>query len=145
MLEFRRIAIADVQGFVDLAMESLPEHPTLVVSREKVRNVVAYFATRGDNFQMAAFRDGVPVAGVAALVQEMPYHEKCEATVMFAYSKEPGAGFRLLRMLMRWVLNDFRIRRLSWCQNEGFDQRIARLGHRLGFQSAVPVLMFYKG
>ncbi len=145
MLEFRRIRIADVQGLVDLAVESLPDHPALVVSPEKIRNVVAYFATRDDHFQMAAFRDGVPVAGVAAMVQEMPYHDKCEAMVMFAYSKEPGAGFRLLRMLMRWVLEDFRIRRLAWCQNQGFDERIVHLAHRLGFQSAVPVLTFHKG
>lgn len=145
MLDYRRIRFADVQGLVDLAVESLPAHPTLVVSPEKIRNVVAYFATRHDHFQMAAFDDGVPVAGLAAMTQEMPYHDKCEATIMFAYSKVPGAGFRLLRMLMRWVLDDGRIRRLSWCQNEGFDQRIVTLGRRLGFQSAVPVLMFYKG
>lgn len=145
MIEYRRIRIADVQAITSLAMSAIPDDPALLVSEAKVRSMVSFFATEHEHFQMAAFHDGKPVAGLAMLVSEMPFHYRCEGTIIFCFSALAGAGAVLLRALMRFVAHDLRIRRVSWAMNRGFDERIVHLARRLGFQSAHPTLMYAKG
>jgi len=144
VIEYRRIRVSDVGPIADLAFESMPKDDRLRVSKEKVWRWVTMFATSYEHFQLAAFEDGVAVAGIAAYVSEMPFYERQEATIMFCYAKVPGTGFRLLRALMRFVNESMLIRRVQWAQNT-FDERIVRLARRLGFTESHPVLMFHKG
>lgn len=144
MIEYRRIDIADVAALASLAMHAIPDEPEVEVSAEKVCAMVEFFATHPEHFQLAAFKDGVAVAGVACLVTEMPFHERGEGTIVFCFARVPGTGYRLLRALVDWVKNDMRIRRVSWAMNRGFDRRIAGLAARLGFNQEHPTLMLYK-
>lgn len=145
MIEYRRARLTDVDAVAALAMAALPDEPEVAVSAHKVMAMVTFFAVHREQYQLAAFKDGVAVAGVAMLVSEMPFHERGEGTIVFCYAKEPGTGFRLLREMMAWVKNDMRIRRVSWAMNRGFDERLRHLAHRLGFSSEHPTLMYYKG
>lgn len=145
MIEYRRIRIGDVEALANLARSAIPEEPEVAISMPKILSMVTFFAIHHEHFQMAAFKDGVPVAGVAMLVSEMPFHDRGEGTIIFCFSKEPGVGFRILRALMRFVQHDMRIRRVSWVMNRGFDERMRKLARRLGFQSEHPTLMYYKG
>lgn len=146
MLEYRRIRVGDVGPMTDFALSALPDEPEVAVSRAKVLAMVSFFALHHhDHFQLACFKDGVPVAGVAMLVADMPFHERGEGTIVFCYSTHPGAGYWLLRALVRWVNDDMRIRRVSWAMNRGFDERLRSLARRLGFTSEHPTLMLYKG
>lgn len=145
MIEYRRIRIADVQAFTEFALGAIPDEPEVAIGRAKVVSMVSFFAIHHEHFQLAAFKDGVPVAGIACLVSEMPFHERGEGTIIFCYATEPGVGYRLLRALMRWVEHDMRIRRVSWAMNRGFDERIRKLARRLGFTHEHPTLMYYKG
>lgn len=145
MMTFRRITVADVEALTALALSAIPYQRTLVVNPDKVRSMVSFFATSHEHFQMAAFDNDKPVAGVAMLVSEMPFHDRCEGTIVFCFSSGVGVGMRLLREMMRWVNNDFRIRRVSWAMNPGFDERMVVVARRLGFQSAHPTLMYCKG
>lgn len=145
MIEYRRIRSTDVTVFTRFALSAIPDEPEVAVSMEKVLAMVSFFALHHEHYQMAAFKDGAPVAGVAMLVSEMPFHERGEGTIVFCYSKEAGAGYRVLRELMRWVNADMRVRRVSWSMNRGFDERLRGLAQRLGFQSEHPTMMFYKG
>ena len=144
-MEFRRITMADADALAALALRSIPQADELAVSGAKVRRMVDFFATQPGHFQMAAFDDGKVLAGLAAVVTEMPFHEGSEATVCFCYSQASGVGSRLLRELIAFVNGNFYVRRLIWPMNPTFDERIVKLARRLGFQSAAPMLIYQKG
>ena len=145
MIEYRRIRLADVDALAHLALSAIPDEPEVAVSVQKVVSMVTFFALHQDHFQLAAFEGDKPVAGLAMLVTEMPFHERSEGTIVFCFSRLPGAGFRLLRALMVYVREHMQIRRVSWALNRDADPRTAQLARRLGFQSAHPTLMYYKG
>ena len=113
-------------------------------SAAKIDAAVAFFAATPGHFQMAAFDDGRPVAAVAAMVQEMPFHERREAHVCMCFSTLPGAGMRLIRALVAWFREDFLLRRLVWAMNPGFDERLTRLARRIGFEAACPMFVMMK-
>lgn len=146
MIEYRRIRLSDVGPMTEFALKAMPDEPEVAVSREKVLSMVSFFAIHHDpHFQLAAFVDGHIVAAVAMLVADMPFHERGEGTIVFCYSQRPGAGYRLLRELVRWVNDDMRIRRVSWNMNRGFDERLGHMAKRLGFASQQTMLVMYKG
>lgn len=146
MLEYRRIVAADVGQVAMLARRAaesagdVPAH----IDMGKIRGAVTFFAETPGHFQMAAFRDGKVVAAVAALAAEMPFFERMEAQVFMCFSTEPGACIRLLRALIAWFRQDFRLRRIVWAMNDNFDVRIRHLARRLGFQSEAPIFVLYK-
>lgn len=146
MLEYRRIRLSDVGAMTAFALAAMPDEPEVAVSPSKVLHMVSFFALHHhDHFQLAAFDGEQPVAALALLVADMPFHERGEGTIVFCYSQRVGAGYRLLREMVRWVNDDMRIRRVSWAMNRDFDQRLRVLALRLGFQSEHPTLMLYKG
>lgn len=144
-IEFRRICLSDVDGLTELALSAMPDSPELQVSPRKVRAMVEFFAASTEHFQLAAFEDGVPMAGLAMLVTEMPFHERLEGTIVFCFSRSAGAGLHLLRALLKFVNSAMQIRRVSWAMNAGFDRRIITMAKNLGFQSEHPTFMYYKG
>ena len=145
MIEYRRITAADVPALTDLALSAIPDDPLLLVSAAKVRTMVEFFANSDAHFQLAAFDAGKPVAGVAMLVTEMPFHERMEGTIVFCFSRTAGAGLHLLRAMMRFVYESMQIRRVSWAMNMGFDRRLTLLAKKIQFQSDHPTFMHFKG
>jgi RimJ/RimL family protein N-acetyltransferase len=145
VIEYRRIRLTDVDAMAEFALSAIPDEPELAVSATKVVAMVTFIAIHREHFQMAAFKDGIPVAGVAMLVHEMPFHDRGEGSIIFCYATEPGVGYRLLRALIRWVNDDMRVRRVTWSMNRGFDERLRKLARRLGFQSEFPTMMYCKG
>ena len=145
MIEYRRIRLTDVDELSAFARAAMPDEDEFVVSAEKVVSMVTFFAVHHEHFQLAAFKDGNVVAGVAMLVTEMPFYERGEGSIVFCYATEPGTGYRLLRALVQWVNRDMRVRRVTWSMNRGFDERMRKIARRLGFQSEFPTLMYCKG
>ena len=122
MIEYRRITPADVPAVAQLARAAL--------------------ATAGDlPLRPSAAKID---AAVAAMVQEMPFHERREAHVCMCFSTLPGAGMRLIRALVAWFREDFLLRRLVWAMNPGFDERLTRLARRIGFEAACPMFVMMK-
>ncbi len=146
-IEYRRITTADVSAVTALACEALDTAGDLPVhvSVPKIRAAVTFFAEQGEgHFQMAAFKDGRPVAALAAFVQEMPFHERREAHVFMAFATVPGTGTRLLRAMCAWFDADWMLRRLVWAMNGEFDERMRRLAQRMGFASEAPMFVRWK-
>ncbi|MBQ1765094.1 MAG: hypothetical protein IIZ92_19655 [Aquincola sp.] len=136
----------DVGAVTDLALRSLPDEPGLQASRQKVREVVRGFATDHVHFHQVAFdHAGRPVAGIAILTAEMPFHEGREAAVMFCYSEHPGAGRRLWRAAMEWFHADPTLKRIRWDQNDRFDERIWEFARRLGMKHHRSAFLCIKG
>ncbi len=146
MIDYRRITPSDVPAVAHLARAALATAGDLPlqVSAAKIDAAVAFFADTQEHFQMAAFVGGEPVAAVAALVSEMPFHERREAHVCMCFSTLPGAGMRLIRALVAWFRDDFLLRRLVWAMNPGFDARLTRLARRIGFEAACPMFVMMK-
>lgn len=147
MPTYRRIKLQDVGPMSELALSAIPADARLSVNRDKVLHMTSFFALHHyDHFQLAAFEGDKPVAGIAALVQEMPFHDRCEAMVVFCFSTVAGAGFRLLRELVAWFNDDLRLRRLSWAMNVGYDHRLRAIAtRRLGFAAEHPTFTLHKG
>ena len=94
--------------------------------------------------QRAAFEAGVCVAALAVLVSEMPFHEKCEGHVFFAFATKAGAGAMLFREMRGWFDREMLVRRVVWPMNERFDPRMRYLARRFGFTSEAPMFVLWK-
>lgn len=145
MIVYRPINASEVDDLTDFAMQALPENGAIAKCRDKIRACVDAMVAGFGHFQMAAFKDGKVVAGLALCVAEMPFHRGCEGHVIFCFSKEPGCGYNLLRRMMRWVADDMRVRRVVWAMSEGFDRRMLALARRIGFGVESPMAVYYKG
>lgn len=111
---------------------------------DKVRAVVRHFAACETDFNLGAFVDGKIVAGIAAVVQPMLYHERHECQVVMCRSDSPGAGRRLIKALRDWTDADMRIRRTCFAQEFDVDPRMLKLLARYGFTQQQIVLNHYK-
>lgn len=135
----------DVGTVTDLALRALPADG-LIVSPEKVREVVRGFAASEQHFHAAAFDDQRrAVAGIAIVTADMPFHEGREAAVMFCYSERPGAGLRLWKLAMQWFHADPTLKRIRWDQNDRFDERIWEFARRLGLKHHRSAFLCIKG
>lgn len=121
-------------------------YPHLLLSTDKVAGMVRHFVdnTR-DTWNLCAFDGARPVAVVAALVQPLLWHERCEAHVLMCRSEVPGVGARLIRAMMDWASNDPRIRQISFAQEPDADPRqLGMLKRRFGFQRSQQVGLWAK-
>ncbi len=135
MVEFRSITATEVPAVADFAIEGMPPHAGLRLSRAKVEAVVGHFACTPSDFQLAAFFNGKLVGAIAACVSEMHFFERCEATVMVYQARGPhGVGRELVRRLVDWARGDFRIRRVQFPIDAGARRGYARLVARYGFK-----------
>ena len=146
-MQYRRITVDDVEQVAAFAAIGLRPHlyPLLHVSMDKVRAVVKHFATSDSDFNLGAFVDGQIVAGIAAVVQPMLYHERSECQVVMCRSESPGAGRHIIKALRDWTDADMRIRRTSFAQEFDVDPRMLKLLARYGFAHQQSVLHYYKG
>jgi hypothetical protein len=144
-VEYRRITPADVDTVASFAIEGMRPHLyPMHLSPEKVRHVIEHFAHSTRDFQLAAFDGDRMVGGIAALVSDMLWFERCEAHVVMLYATRAGVGRELVRRMFEWVHDQPSIRRVLWAVE--FDAPVAtmRWAERAGFNSFNTVASFYK-
>lgn len=151
-MNIRAIGPGDVDRVSEFALEALagvhniPVH----ISPAKVREAVQFFATAPGHFQLAAFTGRHVCGAIAMMVAEMPFFERCEGHIFMCFANRPGVGAKLIRSLMHFVEDDFRIRRVVWMMNgddDGSDTntRMAyMLRRRFNFRRQLDALVFYK-
>jgi ribosomal protein S18 acetylase RimI-like enzyme len=138
---FRRATPYDVEGVTQLGLEALAKFgdDRLVVDENKVREVAREVISGAGNYCCVAERDGRIVAAVSALVHEQIFHERKVATVVQFYSKEPGAGVRLMREFLRWARSRPGIKSIVWTVEANARPAIGKLLARLGMHEEHPV------
>lgn len=145
MVEYRRITAEDVPAVASFAIEGLPRHDGLRLSRVKVEAVVSHFAHTPSDFHLVAFHAGQVVGAIAACVTEMAFFERCEATVMVCQARGPlGIGRELLTRLKAWADGEMRIRRVQFPIDAGARPGYARLIAQYGFQQVSQTCIFSK-
>lgn len=114
-MEYRRITDADIAPMMAYAIEGLrADLYPLWVSKDKVLHVVQHFIRSPRDFQLAAFQDGRIVGAIGAVVSEMLFFERCEASVLIFRATKPGVGSKLIRSMLEWADADMRIRRIQF-------------------------------
>lgn len=145
MVTYRALTPLDIEPVADFAMEGLPRSESLRASREKVLAVVAHFET-GADFHLIALAGGRVVGAIAAVVSEMLFFERCEATVVMCQARGvPGVGRELIGRLMAWALDDMRVRRVQFPIEIQARPGFERLLRGFGFQAVHRTAMFTKG
>lgn len=135
-MTYRPLIEADVPAVTELALEALRfgmGDVRLTISPDKVRGMVAGFATQPGHFNLIAFKDESPVGAIAAYVAEMPFFDWSEAHIAMCYCTEPRAGTPLIKAMLRWVESELRIRRVIWAMNDGAEKFSRVLQRRYGF------------
>lgn len=89
-----------------------PELYPLVLSPQRVREVMHHVMSTTRDFHLAAFDGQQMVGGVAAVVTPMLWFERSEANVVMCRAVRPGVGRRLIDDLIRWAREDMRIKRV---------------------------------
>ena len=144
-MEFRRITAADVDRVEAFAIEGMrPALYPMQLSRDKVRSVITHFAHSQRDFQLAAFDGERMVGGIAALVSDLLWFERCEAHVVMLYATQAGVGRELVRRMFEWVRDDPRIRRVLWALEFDAPVSMMRMCTRMGFNSFNTMAGFYK-
>lgn len=146
MVEYRRITAEDVPVVAQFAIDGLPLHDGLRLSRAKVEAVVSHFANAPSDFHLVAFVAGRVVGAIAACVTEMAFFERCEATVMVCQARggPRGVGRELLARLKAWADGEMRIRRIQFPIDAGARPGYARLVGRYGFQQVSQTCIYTK-
>lgn len=134
---------ADIQAVGDLGLEAMELNPYegLVVSERRIRDTARSAITSPSDFCMVCEQDGQVVGAVTAVVHEMTFYERKQASVVQFYCKAPGQGIRLIRELLRWVDGRRAIRAVVFTLEHDMDPRIAKMLRRLGFLAELPVYM----
>ncbi len=139
----RRANTNDIPALVSLGIEALETDPyeNLVISREKVEAMALELVTGAGNVSFVAEKDGEVVAAVSALVHEMAFYERKQASVVQFYTREPGAGLPLIREFLKWARSRRIIKMIVFTLEVQADPRIGKLLKRLGLSNELPVYM----
>jgi GNAT superfamily N-acetyltransferase len=134
-MQFRRLQPGDIEQAQDFATQGLRPHlyPSLRLEPGKVRAALEHFASSTTDFHMAAVQGNRIVGGIAALVHENLWFERCDATVVMFRATVVGVGAALLAGLKAWADDTMRVRRVFLPLE--FDARpgMQRLVRRYGF------------
>lgn len=147
MIHCRHIEESDVDAMVRYAIDGMQaERYPLLVSEDKVRAWVRLFMPYDTpHFGLGAFNGSAVVGAIACFVTELPFFERYEGHVVLCRATEPGAGRRLVRLLMEWVRENIMVRRVIFPLEEHADPRQAMLLRHFGFTREQTNLIFYKG
>lgn len=145
-IEYRRLQPSDAEAAAAFAIKGLrPDLYPMRLAPAKVDAAIQHFMQSTTDFHLGAFDDGQPVGGIAAVVTESPWFERCDATVVMCHAIVPGVGRRLLAALKAWIEDDMRIRRVFFPLEFDADPRMLRLLARYGFGGSQVVCTFHKG
>lgn len=144
-ITYRRITEEDIAPMVDFAITGLRAHLyPMWPSQEKVLHVVRHFINTKRDFQFAAFLDGRIVGALGAVVTEMLFFERCEATVLIFRATVPGVGAELIRRMQEWCASEMRIRRVQFPCEFDAPRSMARYLRMQGFNRQQVLAVAYK-
>jgi len=139
----RRGERKDREAIIALGMEALKRdpYPGLLISRAKVEAMAQELLTGAGHCCMVCERDGVVVGAFGALVHEMTFYERKQASVVQFYCKSPGDGIKLIREGLRWLRGRRAVKMICFTVEHRADPRIGKLLRRLGLHSDLPVYL----
>jgi len=137
---------SDTQAIVDLGLDALSKagYENLVIDKDKVREVAIECISSSSNFAWVAEEDGKVVAAVSAVVHDMMFYERKQATVVQFYTLKPNAGLPLMREFLKWARGRRAIKVICFTLECRTDPRIGVLLERLGLQSEIPMFMEFR-
>lgn len=140
----RKAVPADIPAIVELGIEALKDDPLdgLLISREKVEKMAIECVSAANNFGWVCERDGKVVGAVGALVHELMFYERKQASCVMFYCKQaPGEGIALIRQFLRWARGRPAIKLIVFTLERHADPRIGRLLGRMGLKTGLPVFI----
>ncbi len=142
----RKAKPSDVPAVVRLGLEALNQDPyeELLICEDKVKAIAIECISAPCNFCWVAEKDGEVVGAVTAIVHQMAFYERSQATVVQFFCKEPGEGIKLIRELLNWVDTRPAIKMVCFTLECRADPRIGKLLNRLGLKKELPVYMRLK-
>ncbi len=142
-ITIRRAAPDDIPIIVELGLEALDinAYPHLLIDVKKVKAVALECVSSQQNYCWVAEHEGVVVASVGALVHEMTFHERKQASVVQFYTRHPDAGIRLIRHFLTWARGRAIIKMIVFTLEMRADPRIGKLLKRLGLEQELPVYL----
>ncbi len=143
MIVLRPATPYDLNAIVGLGLKALEAgaYPGLVISTEKVRSVALDCISSPKNFAWVAEEDGEVVAAVSAIVHDMMFHERKQASVVQFYTRKPNAGLPLIREFLKWARGRRVIKAICFTLECDADPRIGKMLERLGLKKELPVYM----
>ena len=127
---------------VELGLEALNDnsYETMRVDPAKVRKIAIECVSGASNFCWVAEQKGVIVAAVTALVHDLLFYERKQASVVQFYSRgHSGEGTQLIREFLKWARGRRAIKLITFTLEPGADPRIGKLLTRLGLTNHLPM------
>lgn len=139
----RRATPADLHDVVRLGIAGLEHdaYPGLLIDRSKVVDVARHAISSPSDYVGVGELNGQVVAAVTAVVGDMLFHERKQATVLQFWTEVPGCGLPVMRAFLRWARARPIIKSIVFTVEHGADPRIGRMLERLGLRMALPVYM----
>lgn len=143
MKTIRRATPNDIKDIVALGLEALEidAYENLIISPDKVEAIAKECVSATCNFAWVAEKDGKVVGAVCAIVTDMLFYERKQATVVQFFCKERGEGVKLLREFMKWCESRPAIKMTCFTLEYNADHRIGLLLNRLGLKQELPVYL----
>ena len=139
----RKAVPSDIPKAVEIAIEalSIDPYPELVISRERVTQIVTECISSSANFAWVSEVDGVVVGGIGALVTPMIFHERSQASVLLWYCPIPRDGAALMRKFLSWCKGRPMIKLIEYTGERGADPKVGRLAKLLGLDQELPLYL----
>lgn len=136
----------DIDAIVRLGIEALNNDPyeELVISESGVREAATLCVSSSQCFAWVAEEDGEVKGAVVALVQDMLFYERKQASVLMFWCHIPGDGIKLIRQFLRWARSRPIIKMIEFTLERNADPRIGKMLSRLGLKTALPIYIQVK-
>ena len=144
----RHATIHDLKGVVALGIEALEINPIeqLVIDEDKVVEAATVILNdRGSYCGVVVDDNDQIVAAVSALVHDIMFYKRRQASVLQFYSKAPpGWGMKLIRHFIAWTKERPIIKMITFTLDGTTDPRVPIMLARLGFSPDLPVYVRYR-
>lgn len=143
MITIRKAGPGDIPGIVALGLASLEKdaYENLIISPDKAKALAQECVSATCNFAWVVEKDGEIVGAVCAIVTDMLFYERKQASVVQFFCNEPGQGVKLLREFMKWCESRPAIKMACFTLEYNADPRIGLLLTRLGLKQELPVYL----
>ena len=139
----RKATPGDIPAIVELGIEALRQdaYDELLIAPDKVRRMAVECVSSANNFAWVCESDGRVQGAVVALVHELMFYERKQASCVMFYCKVPGEGVKLMREFLRWARNRPAIKLIVFTLERRADPRIGKLLTKLGLKTGLPVFI----
>ncbi len=139
----RKATPSDIKGIIALGLASLEKdaYENLIISPDRMQALAQECVSASCNFAWVAEKDGLIVGAVGAIVTDMLFYERKQASVVQFFCNEPGQGVKLLREFMKWCESRPAIKMVCFTLEYNADPRIGLLLNRLGLKQELPVYL----